>query len=133
MANAQEGVDRVNEFLAHEMSLEAFEDWSASYILDIRRVGDAEAQSFASLIRSIVNAFEDDEDDAGMRKELATAIRPFVQNRVSAEWSEVDDAFPIAADGAQLGTTERIPPQMELTWWHSGVTARGRRTSIPAA
>jgi hypothetical protein len=74
----------VSSFLANRMSLEEFEDWSASYLANVYRTGDAEAQSFARQIRSILNAYEDDEVEDGMRRELANTVRPFVPGEVKS-------------------------------------------------
>ena len=79
MIRAQDAVDRVQDFLANRISLEDFEDWSASYIHDVHRSEDVQAQKSAHLIRSILNAFEDDETEQGLRQELANAVRPFAQ------------------------------------------------------
>jgi len=75
MINAHEAVSRVSDFLANRISLEEFEDWSASYMLNIYRDGNAEAQNFARLIRSILNAFEDDETENRIRQELVADAR----------------------------------------------------------
>jgi hypothetical protein len=78
MASAQEAVERVQDYLADRLSLENFEDWSASYMQNIHNSGDASAQSIARMIRSILNAYGDDCSDSAMRQEFEEAIRPFV-------------------------------------------------------
>ncbi len=79
MASAQEAIDHISDYLAKRMPLESFEDWSASYMRDVYRTGDARAQALGQLVRSILNAFEDDSAEDAMRGELANAIRPFVK------------------------------------------------------
>jgi len=78
MAKAQEAVERIEEFLADQLSLEQFEDWSASFVQTVFQSDDVQAKNIALLIRSRLNAFEDDESDSGLRQELADAIYPFV-------------------------------------------------------
>jgi hypothetical protein len=78
MAKAQEAVENIEKFLDDQFSLEEFEDWSASFAQTVFQSDDAKAQELALLVRSRLNAFEDDESDAGLRQELAVAIYPFV-------------------------------------------------------
>lgn len=74
----QEAIDRVSDYLGNRLPLEGFEDWSAGYMHSIYRVGNGDAQNLAALIRSVLNAYEDDDSEAGLRQELADAIYPFV-------------------------------------------------------
>ncbi len=105
MASARQAVDKVQAFLAKKMSLEGLEDWSASYIQSVHRIGDADAQKVAHLIRSILNAFEDDETEDALRLELANAILPFVPkveflvSKVSYKFDSRSSA-PMGAVGA---------------------------------
>ena len=80
MSNAQDAVEQVWQLLANELSLDDFEDWSASYLTEAFRSGDAQAQEVGRLIRSILNAYGDDSTDDAMRLELANAISPFVKS-----------------------------------------------------
>jgi hypothetical protein len=82
MASAQEVVKQVDEFLAQRIALEELEDWSASFAHSVYRDGDAQAQEAAGLLRSILNAYEDDGSEDALREELAVAIRPFAQQRI---------------------------------------------------
>ena len=91
MANAREAVDRISEFLASQLSLEAFEDWSASYMQSVHGEGDSEAVAMASRVRSILNAYEDDSTEASLRAELEVAIRAFAEP--SAENRYGDSSF----------------------------------------
>lgn len=83
MGIIQEAIDRVSDYLGNRLSLEGFEDWSAGYMQSIYRVGDADAQNLAALIRSVLNAYENDDSEAGLRQELAEAIYPFVHLAVN--------------------------------------------------
>ena len=82
MSNAQDAVEQVWQFLANELSLEDFEDWSASYLTDAFQSDDLEAQKIGRLIRSILNAYADDSTEHALHLELAVAISPF------AKWSD---------------------------------------------
>lgn len=97
MVNAQEPVERVQDYLADRISLERFEDWSASFVQNIHNTGDADAQRLARLIRSALNAFEDDQEDSALRHELAELIRPFFENRYGDP-----SPFPIAQSSAVM-------------------------------
>ena len=77
MISARELVDRVADFLAGRIPLESLEDSSASFVHSMYRDGSPEAISIGQRIGSILNAFQDDESDEGMRAELANAILPF--------------------------------------------------------
>ena len=79
MASVEESVERVSAFLANRLSPELFEDWSASYVSAIGSHDDSDGAKVARLIRSILNAYEEDETDLAMRAELAETIRPFVK------------------------------------------------------
>jgi hypothetical protein len=70
MANAQNASREIAEFLAGRVSLEKFEDWSASFVREAYRNGDTEEQRVAVRIRSILNAFADDDSEDGLRGEL---------------------------------------------------------------
>ena len=76
MARARDVLKHVSDFLNNRESLEALENWSASYLHSVYVQGDAEDQNAIHVVRSILNAFED-ENEADLRRELATAIRPF--------------------------------------------------------
>jgi hypothetical protein len=95
MITTKEAVDNVLDFLSDQLSLEEFEDWSASYVLDIQRRGDTEDQALGRLIRGILNAFEDDATEVGLRQELAVAILPFVQAVLQPpDWIELGEWRP---------------------------------------
>jgi hypothetical protein len=79
MSNAQDAVEQVWQYLANELSLDEFEDWSASYLTDVFQSGDAQAQEVGRVIRSILNAYGDDSTDAALRSELVNAISPFAK------------------------------------------------------
>jgi hypothetical protein len=81
MASFVQAVDQIRAFLGNRISLDDFEDWSASYIQTVHRDGDEQAQQLAHLVRSILNAFADDETDGALRMELANAVRPFAARR----------------------------------------------------
>jgi hypothetical protein len=78
MAKNCNPIDQVQLFLAGKMSLDAFEDWSASFVHSVYAVENKEHQELATRIRSVLNAFEDEEEDV-LRKELAAAVDPFFQ------------------------------------------------------
>lgn len=77
MVSTSEAVKKVSGFLANRISLEQLEDWSALYLQNTYRSGDDEARRLARLVRSLLNAFEDDETESALREELANTIRPF--------------------------------------------------------
>jgi hypothetical protein len=83
MASASEAVNQVSRFVAGKLSLEAFEDWSVDYMREAYRAEDSEPRYIAGLVRSILNAFEDDEDLEPLKSELRNAIRPFGSSRPS--------------------------------------------------
>jgi len=84
MISVKEAIDQIGALLARRISLEQFEDWSASFAQSAYRRNDAAAVESVLSIRSIVNAFADDSSEDSLRRELANAIRPFVQQaRVS--------------------------------------------------
>jgi hypothetical protein len=76
MARATEVLKHVSDFLANRESLESFEDWSASYLHVVHQQGDADDRNAIHAVRSILNAFEDD-DERSLREELQTAMLPF--------------------------------------------------------
>ena len=84
MANVKEISDQVMHFLANEISLDAFDDWSAEYSWNIHQRANKEVQQLAYEIRGILNAHADDETEDRLRAELAGAIFPFLEseNRV---------------------------------------------------
>lgn len=94
MANVEQAVDQIRAFVKHRVSLEAFEDWSASYIQNVHRIGSQEEQQLAHMVRSILNAFEDDETEDALRSELENAVRPFASPRVYAEPIEMVIGIP---------------------------------------
>jgi len=106
MANVQEAVDRVSAYLADQLSLEGLEDWSASYIQSIYQMGDAEAQTVAHLIRSILNAYEDDQSDTGLRQELAEAIDPFFVRFAETRYGD-PSLFPIPKSNVENVVIDR--------------------------
>ena len=84
MTKAQEAIEQVAAYLANHLPLEGLEDWSASYVQNIHQTKDVEAQRIAVLIRSILNTYDEEESEDGLRLELAEAIRPyalFAENR----------------------------------------------------
>jgi signal transduction histidine kinase len=84
MASVLEILEQVERFLAKQVSLEDFEAWSAEYAWNIHQRADEETQNLARMVQAILNAFEDDQDETGLRLELAEAVRPFAfaKNRV---------------------------------------------------
>jgi|GEM_PF-3109397 len=76
MARAAEVSKHVSDFLANRESLESFEDWSASYLHVVHRQGDADDQNAIHAVRSILNAFEND-DELYLREELKNAMLSF--------------------------------------------------------
>src|SRR6266498_340558 len=102
MISAKEAIDQIAALLARRISLEQFEDWSASYAQSAHGRRDAEAVESGLLIRSILNAFGDDNSEDALRLELGNAIRPFV--RVAhIEWRE-SPGFELPL---QTGTSSR--------------------------
>src|SRR5258706_4439922 len=79
MVTLKEARSQVSAFLANRIPLDAFEDWSADYSQRAYRDQAKLAQSVAQRIRAILNAFEDDSTDLGLREELANALLPFVE------------------------------------------------------
>jgi hypothetical protein len=73
-----EAINQVSDYLGSRVSLDDFENWSAGYMQTVYQSDNADAQAMARLVRSILNAFEDDESEVGLRQELADAIYPFV-------------------------------------------------------
>ncbi|HTW66740.1 MAG TPA: hypothetical protein VME17_19105 [Bryobacteraceae bacterium] len=93
MDKLQEAIDRVSDYLGNRVSLDLFEDWSAGYMQSVYRSDNADAQSLAASLRAILNAFEDDTSEDGLRQELANAIYPFVHlasNRYGAPSSAAE-------------------------------------------
>lgn len=85
MPSVSEILDQVGEFLAHRLSLEQFEDWSAEYSWNIHQRADHETQALAYRLCAILDAYSEDATEDALRQELATAIRPFrVSDRVYA-------------------------------------------------
>jgi hypothetical protein len=118
MANAQEALDRISDYLANRISLDAFENWSASFVHDVRACGDPTALDIAQLVRSILNTFDEDAMDDGLRKELAIAILPF-QSAL-----RVFPKIPVQSDttyrreesqsNSPLGTSAKSDPALRL-------------------
>lgn len=77
MPSAQEARKKIEDLLENRISLEEFEDWSASFSWNIHRHTDKEVQAIAYQIRSILNEHSDDATEAAVRQELADAARPF--------------------------------------------------------
>ena len=108
MVNSSEAVGKVSGFLANRISLEQLEDWSALHLQNAHRAGDDQSQITAHLIRSILNAFEDDEAEGPLREELANAIRPY-ENRVPVvQWKGSPNAIDAtvtstSSDGEAFG------------------------------
>jgi hypothetical protein len=75
----QEAINQVSDYLGSHLSLDDFENWSAGYMQSVYQSDNVDAQSIARLVRSILNAFEDDTSELGLRQELADAIDPFVR------------------------------------------------------
>jgi hypothetical protein len=76
MITASEAVIQIEDLLADRISLASFEDWSVDYLQHVHSQGDLESQKSAHLVRSALNAFEDDESEAGLRAELRAMVRP---------------------------------------------------------
>jgi hypothetical protein len=71
--------------LADKISIDEFEDWSASFSWNIHKRADAETQKLAYLIRAILNSHEDDETEDQLREHLALAAGP-LQEIASESW-----------------------------------------------
>jgi hypothetical protein len=97
MVDVQQAVEHVWQFLAEELSLDDFEDWSAIYLAEAFQSADTQAQDAGRVIRAILNAYGDDASEENLRAELATAISPFVKS--SAE-NSVGKPSMIAESGA---------------------------------
>jgi hypothetical protein len=98
MAKIGEIVEQVKALLAGEISLEAFEDWSADYSWDIHRQPNAAAMNLAYQIRGILNAHADDLSDDVVRQELAGAIRPFA-GQFEIAWKDCEGVAAEIATG----------------------------------
>jgi len=70
MANTQEAIKQIAVLRAGRISLEEFEDWSASYLFEAYGSGDAEALEVAKQIRARLNAYEEDPTEDSLRLEL---------------------------------------------------------------
>jgi hypothetical protein len=79
MASVFEISAQVASFLADRLSLEQLEDWSAEYSWNIHKRADDSTQALAYQVRAILNAYSNDLCEDGLRRELAIAVRPFVQ------------------------------------------------------
>lgn len=77
MAKAREVEQHVSDFLERRASLENLEDWSASYLPVVYRSGDSDAIAAIQNVRAVLNAFENEDSEDGLRMELAAAIRSF--------------------------------------------------------
>jgi hypothetical protein len=77
MASAQDVAKQIEEFLDEEISLEELEDWSASFAWDTYASHDQDAGRAALFLRSILNAYDGDQSDIGLRRELEKIVRPF--------------------------------------------------------
>jgi hypothetical protein len=97
MVDVQQAVEHVWQFLAEELSLDDFEDWSVSYLADAFRAGDLHAQEIGRVIRSILNAYANDSTEHALRLELAIAVSPFAK---SSEENTVGKPSMIAESGA---------------------------------
>jgi hypothetical protein len=73
----QEALDRIADLLADKISIDEFEDWSASFSWNIHKRADADTQKLAYLIRAILNSHENDETEDQLREQLALAAEPF--------------------------------------------------------
>jgi len=127
MANGHNVYARVADFLANRETLEALEDWSASYLHDVYRLGDEDDRRAIHLVRSILNAFEDDQSENGLRRELAEALRPFDPNSavpsrnrlIYGQSSILTDADSPLGVGLSAGIYVGSHP------WQSGIYGRG--------
>ena len=108
MANTREAADKISEFLANRISLEVLEDWSALYLQSAYQSRNLEAQRISRQIRSILNAFEDDENDRGLRLELANATRRFDESDTPRLFG-TEQVENIHLDWSH--TTHRVSPQ----------------------
>jgi hypothetical protein len=106
MANVQEISDQVLQFLAGDMSLDSFEDWSAEYSWNVHLRANEEIQALAYKIRGILNAHENDEDERVLREELATAIFPF-QN--TENHYGIDDPSKFTQSNVDVNTAIATP------------------------
>lgn len=75
MASLRQISQHVSEFLSDRISLDDFQDWSAGYAWNIHQRADDKTAALARMIQAILNAFEGEADDSGLRVELANAIR----------------------------------------------------------
>jgi hypothetical protein len=97
MVTAQQLLHVVRRFVSGQIELEELEDYSASFVHVVHRDGDAIAAKLAHKVQSILFAFEDDECEAGMRRELANAIRPFEEGPAPSS------LFHVVKTGASIG------------------------------
>ena len=102
MANLREISDQVLNLLENEISLDAFEDWSAEYSWNLHQRADDKVQGLAYQIRGILNAHGDDETEDLLRQELATAISPFLQS----ETQLADTSSPLFPPQSNIETNE---------------------------
>jgi hypothetical protein len=101
MASAAEAQKKIADLLANQISLEEFEDWSASFAWNIHKEGDADAQAVAYLIRSILNAHSDDIDESPIREELEQISTPFFSGEPM-----VGDVFSYATKAGRFDFTD---------------------------
>ena len=104
MITASEVVLQIENLLADRISLASFEDWSVDYLQHVHSQGDLETQKIAHLVRSVLNSFEDDESEEGLRAELKASIQAFPhgQNR-AANSSEILTRFPVSESNSNFG------------------------------
>jgi hypothetical protein len=76
MASAQDVAMSIEEFLDDEISLEELEDWSAFSLQEALAGQDAHGRAAALFLRSILNAYAEDQSDLGLRTALEKAVRP---------------------------------------------------------
>ena len=78
MASVAEIVQEVWRLLDGKVSIDAFEDWSASYSWNIHQKADSRVQDLAYLIESRMIEYDNgDMDEASLLTQLGDAIRPF--------------------------------------------------------
>jgi hypothetical protein len=116
MASAQDAVEQIEQFLDNEISLEELEDWSALFVQEAYAAQNEDARRAAQFLRSILNTYEMDQSDRGLRRELENVVRPFASSSDRLRVMVVDErpvraAMARAAVACLLLAPATAPPQ----------------------
>ena len=126
MASVQEIRRWLDDFLEGRISLERFEDWSASYSWDIHKSGNYEAQRLAYEIEGILSEHSQDADETEVRRELENVLHPFAPRtesvgiafRIPSQWLVETAAhvemIPIGAKQGSFAPGEVLVPTKYL-------------------